>query len=75
MTSEPNEFAKTVRKVTPSALGARSKPKVKGAGVDISRVRAKVSELTDEEKDKLLFEVFDMLLEQAPQARRVIHRA
>jgi len=35
--------------------------------VSIACVRTKVSGLSDEEKDKLLFEVFDMLLRKGTQ--------
>ena len=41
----------------------QSESKTKGAGASISQVQTRVSELSAEEKDKLLFEVFDMLLQ------------
>jgi hypothetical protein len=34
----------------------------------IGRIRFKISDLSEEEKDKLLFEVFDMLLRDAKQS-------
>jgi len=37
----------------------------------ISRLRFKVSDLSDEQKDKLLFEVFDLLLRNDAQPGRV----
>ena len=67
MTLEQSNAAKfgEDRGQLPSAQ--RSEPKTEERGVSIGYVRTRVSGLSDEEKDKLLFEVFDMLLRKSTQ--------
>jgi hypothetical protein len=53
--------------VSPSPA-QRPDPKAERKGAPISLIRTKVSNLSDEEKNKLLFEVFDTLLQRHPQS-------
>ena len=51
-------------------LGLVLGPRATAPGRPIARIKITSSDLSDEEKDKLLFEVFDMLLRDDGQSER-----
>ena|SRR2546425_6252493 len=62
MTSEVNADHKAAEKARAPSVALSHKSGIASKGPPFASIRIKFSDIPDEEKDKLLFEVFDMLL-------------